>query len=149
MKIDTFTNLMVANAAHKALQMKFLVERLKNLAVYLATTLRAHLCKELVEVFVAIRLVIVLMELIPFKWLTTFRTHEMVRMPRLPKCGNVLSFDNFATVSTPGIEFSVVVIFTIKLIILLNEGFATQSNRARYTPEAVRVKRFVLSNNKG
>jgi hypothetical protein len=81
MKIDTFTNLMVANTAHKALQMKFLIERLEDLAIYLAPTLRAHLCKELVEVFVTVRLVIVLMKLIPFKRLATLRTNKMVRMP--------------------------------------------------------------------
>jgi len=80
-KIDTFTDLMVSNTANKALQMKFLVESLKNLAIDFASTLGTHLCEQLVEVFVAIGFVIVFVELVAFKRLPTLSANEMVRMP--------------------------------------------------------------------
>jgi hypothetical protein len=102
----------------------------------------------LIEVILAIWLVLMLMELIAFKRLSTFRANEMVRMPRLAQSRDILTFYYFVATTTLWIVSSVVTVLTIMRAVFLNECLTSQGNLAIYTPETISMKRLVFCHHK-
>jgi len=90
-----------------------------------------------------------LVELIAFEGFPTFSTNEVVGMPRLAQCRNVLPFNDFIAVTTLRIVSSVVAILTIMRAIALNEGFAAQTGVAGDASEAFSMESFVLGQHEG
>jgi len=143
-KVHTLADLVITHRAGEAFEVIFLIDRLEDLTFNPLATFGAGFCEHLVEVELAIRLVVVLMELVAFEGLPAFRADEMVRVPGLSQSRDVLTFDDFIAMAALRVESGVVATLTEMRAIALDEGLTAQRDIAGVASEALCVEGLLL-----
>jgi hypothetical protein len=146
---NILANNVIAMFTHEAVQVELFVKCLEYLTINLPGTFSANFGEQEFKVFLAVRLIIVLAELVPRERLATLGAYKVIRVPGLVQRADVLTFNNFLAVATLGVKGCVVIILAVELPIFFNKGFSSKKLITAYTPKMVRMKSFVLGYHEG